>query len=77
MSATYDENPCWEWEELPDFGEVVPDDYDDEDLQPEGLCEYCGAAPWLYPGGAPHVDPFGGKVCCHGCFDQIIGGDEE
>lgn len=25
--------------------------------------------------GDPHTDPFGGKIVCRSCWDQIIGGD--
>ncbi len=67
-----EENPLWEG--LPDFGGVVPDDYDDDDLHVPGMCDYCGAEPWRYSDGTPRVDPFGSKVCCRQCFDQIVGG---
>jgi hypothetical protein len=71
VTSTYEENPCWEG--LPDFGEVVPDDYDDVDVHEPATCDYCGAEPWFWPNGEPHVDPFGSKVCCRTCFDQIVG----
>jgi hypothetical protein len=73
--ASYEENPCWE--ELPDFGEVVPDDYDDEDVHSEGTCDYCNAEPWRWPDGEPHTDPFGGRIVCRNCWLLIIGGDDE
>ncbi len=75
VEASYEENPLWEG--MPDFGEVVPDDYDDEDIRPEGMCDYCGQEPWRYKDGSPHVDPFGQKVCCRSCFDQIVGGTDD
>lgn len=74
-ATRYEENTCWEG--LPDFGETVPEDYDDEDLHGEGMCDYCGAEPWRWPDGEPRVDPFGQKIVCRSCWDQIIGGDEQ
>lgn len=73
--TSYEENPCWEG--LTDFGETVPEDYDDEDLHVPGMCDYCGAEPWRWPNGDPHVDPFGQKIVCRECWDQIIGGDDD
>ena len=74
--TSYDENPCWH-EDLPDWGETVEGDYDDENLYLPGMCDYCGSEPWRWPDGTPHVDPFGGKICCRPCFEQIVGGDDE
>lgn len=74
--TSYDENPCWE--ELPGFGEVVSEDYDDEDLHDAlGKCEYCGGEPWLWLDGTPHTDPFGGRITCRPCFIQIISGEDD
>lgn len=75
--ATYEENPCWEdpWEP---FDGIEPwEDYDESEWQVPGMCDYCGAEPWRWPNGDPHVDPFGQKICCRECFDQIVGGDDE
>jgi hypothetical protein len=65
------DNISWAGDDLPGWEPWEPDE--DEGDQPSGGCHYCGT----FESIRENPEPFGGKKCCEGCFNEIIGGDRE
>jgi hypothetical protein len=69
-AGIYDDmNPDWP-EALPGW-EPWEEDYEVMQIE-EGGCEYCGA-----PDVRDNPEPFGGKSCCDGCFNMLIGDERD
>lgn len=61
------------WEGALDLPGWEPWEPDEDDLMPSGGCDYCGT----FEDIREYPDPIGGKRCCEGCFNQIIGGERD
>jgi len=76
MTLVYlDENPDWEPWSAAFEGHEQWEEYepDEPERQPRGGCDYCGTFEDL----RENPEPFGGRVCCEGCFLVILGDDED